>query len=77
LGCFSSELASEMLNRVGNWQKSLGGGGTGSQQGPVPAQDRTEAERTRTHIHASSGIRTHEPIVRVNVRRLYCHCHWL
>jgi hypothetical protein len=30
---------------------------------PLPTQDNTDTEETRTDIHASSGIRSHEPSV--------------
>jgi hypothetical protein len=30
---------------------------------PLPSQSNTNTEETRTHIHASSGIRTHDPSV--------------
>jgi hypothetical protein len=32
---------------------------------PLPAQDSTTQKNSNTYIHASSGIRTHDPIVRV------------
>jgi hypothetical protein len=45
---------------------------------PLPAQDHTNTEETRTDIHASSGIRTHDPSVRagedISWLRPHGHC---
>jgi hypothetical protein len=41
-------------------------GGSAGRKAATYIQNNTNKEQTHTDIHASSGIRTHDPIVRVS-----------
>jgi hypothetical protein len=55
LACSNTELTSEMMNILKIWQEFL--------DGLSARHKRAQHRKMRTHIHALSGIRTHNPSV--------------
>jgi hypothetical protein len=51
----------ELMDPIHSREDSLGGGP--ARRKPLPTQDNINREETRTYIHASSWIRTHDPSV--------------